>query len=208
MLDGNKLGDGHVTVLAEALMITSYKPLKLLSLGENQIGDAGVEAVAEMLDVNSTGLKELRLLWNNITGKGGNKLADSLKSNTQLRVLDLSWNALGSCCSPGEVGTQWGHALAENKTLQHLDLSFCQLRPVDSMNLAGLLKQNHSIYGIHMQGNEGCRVDSLGFIRVEGGETSVNANAALSNQSKPHQQFNHASPRDQILTSRIDGTQT
>ena len=104
ILDSNKLGDAHVQVLAEALMISSYKPLKVLSLGENQIGDVGIEAIAEMLDVNSTGLKELRLLWNNITSKGGNKLADSLKSNSQLRVLDLSWNALGSGSSPGEVG--------------------------------------------------------------------------------------------------------
>ncbi len=87
-------------------------------MGENLISDVGVEAIAEMLDVNSTGLKELRLNWNNILAKGGFLLASALQTNDVLRVLDLSWNSIGSgAASLGEVGIKWGNALADNKSL-------------------------------------------------------------------------------------------
>jgi hypothetical protein len=35
------------------------------------------------------------LHWNKISYKGGLKIADALKQNTTLRVLDVSWNTLG-----------------------------------------------------------------------------------------------------------------
>ena len=40
-------------------------------------------------------LKVLNLHWNKIKIKGGLKIAESLQHNSNLKVLDLSWNALG-----------------------------------------------------------------------------------------------------------------
>jgi hypothetical protein len=37
----------------------------------------------------------LNLHWNKIKFRGGNKIAESLKTNETLRVLDLSWNLMG-----------------------------------------------------------------------------------------------------------------
>ena len=86
-------------------MTSSNKSLRVLSLGENLISDIGCNHIAELLDVNSTSLKELRLNWNQIMAKGSIMIANAIKGNNQLRVLDLSWNSCGSGNShPIEVG--------------------------------------------------------------------------------------------------------
>ena len=47
-----------------------------------------------MLKNNST-LKELYLRWNSIKGEGGKWVFKGLKENTTLKVIDLSYNAIG-----------------------------------------------------------------------------------------------------------------
>ncbi len=82
--------------------------------------------------------------------KGGNMIANSLKQNNQLKILDLSWNGIGTGgANATEVGNTWGNALLENKTLQHLDLSMNKIRKKDTEKLADKLKFNHTLYGIH-----------------------------------------------------------
>lgn len=94
-----------------------------------------------MLDINSTCLRELRLNWNHIKAPGGLLLASSLRNNTYLKVLDLAWNSLGSGGSfPGQVGKTWGEALATNKVLVHLDLSFNKIGIADTEIFAGLVR--------------------------------------------------------------------
>eukprot|EP00347_Sterkiella_histriomuscorum_P020671 403336916 len=182
-LNKNKISDIHVNVICEALMVTSNKSLRVLSLNENLITDFGCESISEMLDVNSTNLKELKLNWNHIQAQGGIKIANSLKSNNQLRVLDLGWNSIGSGGKyKSEVGTVWGSILQENKYIQHLDLSFNKLLQPDVDVFLEKIKNNHTIYGLHFQGNEG-RTDSLGFIRAV--------------------QVSQQSPREQVLSSRM-----
>lgn len=148
-------------------MITGNKTLRVLSLSKNLITDEGCKAVAEMLEVNSTYLKELKLNWNSIHSAGGILIAQSLKQNNQLKVLDLGWNSLGMYGkSEGEVGLAWGTCLSQNKTLVHLDLSFNKILKNDVDIISEKIKVNHTIYGLHMQGNEG-RTDSLGFVRPQ-----------------------------------------
>ena len=96
-------------MISEALLVTGNKTLRVLSLGENYITDTGCAHLAEMLESNATNLKELRLNWNNIMAKGGIFLAAALRHNNWLKILDLSWNSIGSGGSnPTEVGTAWG----------------------------------------------------------------------------------------------------
>jgi hypothetical protein len=52
-------------------------------------------AIGEMLETNCSFIRELRLSWNFISGKGGNSIAEGLRFNKQLRVLYIGWNSLG-----------------------------------------------------------------------------------------------------------------
>lgn len=55
------------------------------------IGDAGVQALAAALEVNSV-LTDIELRWNDIESRGAVALAQALKSNRGLMVLDLRGN--------------------------------------------------------------------------------------------------------------------
>ena len=75
-----------------------------------------------------------------MTAVAGNRFAEVLCDNKELKVLDLSWNALGvrpndtidpknprkpvSSMKVGDIGRAWGLAFINNKSLVHLDLSF------------------------------------------------------------------------------------
>lgn len=101
----------------------------MLSLSQNQFGDIGGMAIAELIEVNATYIREIRLNWNCITGKGGNGIAEALRHNNQLRVLFLAWNSIGQGL---HVGKAWSHAFTENKFLLHLDLSHNKIMFLDT----------------------------------------------------------------------------
>lgn len=50
----------------------------------------------------------------------------------------------------------------DNKTLLHLDLSFCDFNNEESKRLSEALELNNTIYGIHYEGN-------MGYINYRGG---------------------------------------
>lgn len=50
----------------------------------------------------------------------------------------------------------------ENKTLLHLDISFCDFNNEESKKLSEALELNNTIYGIHYEGN-------MGYINYRGG---------------------------------------
>jgi Ran GTPase-activating protein (RanGAP) involved in mRNA processing and transport len=109
ILDANKINDKQAILLAETLLVTSNKSLRVLSLGQNLITDFGVKIFSEMLDINSTSIRELRLHWNHITAKGGQSLAEALRTNRHLKILNLGWNScgLGVGYTPGQIGKIW-----------------------------------------------------------------------------------------------------
>jgi NLR family CARD domain-containing protein 3 len=85
-------------------------------------------------------------------------------------VLDLSWNTIGqkmfgSISKPGNIGPKWGAVFENNRLLIHLDLSFNKIGVDDCRIMSEKLRSNHSLYGIHFQGNAG-KIDSLGFLNV------------------------------------------
>lgn len=104
-------------------------------------------------------------------------------------MLDISWNCIGQQkpgpVKPGKketrsVGQRWGEAFEVNKTLLHLDLSFNKIGVTDTTIMAEKIRENHTIYGLHFQGNCG-RVDSLGFLHVI---DSFNSNLMAQNVSR------------------------
>ena len=57
----------------------------------------------------------------------------------------------------------------ENKTLRHVDLRYNSLSREDCIAIGEGLEQNHTLLGLHMEGNM-LDVDSLGFLTVERNE--------------------------------------
>lgn len=72
-----------------------------------------------------------------------------------------------------------------NCKIVHLDISYNSIGLEDTKVIGELMKQNHSLYGIHYQGNEGY-VDPNGFIVNHQTQSrfSYNRNSLLGYQSK------------------------
>jgi len=62
---------------------------------------------------------------------------------------------------------------AKNKSLQHVDLSHNKIKVIDCEIIAEGLKSNHSILGLHFNGNY-ASIDHLGFMNVGIPETFSN----------------------------------
>lgn len=58
------------------------------------MGDGGVHALAEALKVNTV-LQMLDLRYNSVGAEGADALAEALKVNTSLQTLDLRFNPVG-----------------------------------------------------------------------------------------------------------------
>lgn len=95
-------------------------------------------------------------------------IANGLKLNGGLKKLDISWNSIGSGLLSGTkcIGDALGEALAY-ENLIHLDLSYNKISFKDCMKIGEALKSNHKLYGLHMEGNEECYIDTLGFVKAE-----------------------------------------
>lgn len=163
-LEGNKLKDRGVAQLLKAL--TDCDSLQELNLSKTSLGDNGAIAVGSYLK-HSKQLRRLDLHWNLIRAVGGSVLFKGLAVNTSLKVLDVSWNAL---CHPqdSQIGTTIAAAFRKHPSLYHVDLSHNQLSEEDCAAVNHGLSDNHSIAGIHMQGND-AKVDALGFVNPKGG---------------------------------------
>lgn len=188
-LSENKLGDQSVSALANALAdpdslletlglekaltrnehvctllaaLHENKHLKSLNLARNGLGILTAKALKTFLARN-IGVETLDLHWNSLNGPAAVLALSGLAANSHLRVLDLSWNALGR--SP-LVSSALSRVVKENSTLQHLDLSNNYLTSSDIDLVAEGLRSNHTILGVHVEGNEGVQ-DAMGFLQPD-----------------------------------------
>jgi Leucine-rich repeat (LRR) protein len=163
-LEGNKLRDRGLGALLKAL--SDCDSLQELNLSKTSLGDNGAIAVGSYLK-DCKQLRKLDLHWNIIRAVGGAALFQGLASNTSLRVLDISWNAL---CHPqdSQIGNVIAAAFRKHPNLYHVDLSHNQLSEEACAAVNRGLSENHSIAGIHMQGND-AKVDALGFVNPKEG---------------------------------------
>jgi len=119
--------------------------------------------LGEMIYMNMT-INSLFLSWNEIKGEGGACIFSRFMENSHIKVLDLSFNPLGSMhFQKVTCIKELSDAFKKNKTLLHLDISYCGFTREDLNIMNTGLKYNHSLLGIHMVGNQG-GVDSLGFL--------------------------------------------
>lgn len=108
-------------------------------------------------------LQSLRLGENFIKAPGAIKLLNSLVQSKTIKYLDLKWNNIGAFIpSPGKLAQALSN-LFKAGVIWHLDISYNQINHLECYKLGTLIKDNHSVIGLHMNGNEGY-LDPLGFI--------------------------------------------
>ena len=158
-LESTNLNEKALGVLCRVL--SEDKKLARLSLAKNNLSSTSVPALVEMLKYNST-LKYLDLHWNCLGVGGCEGLMKGLAGNDGLVHIDLSYNSLGR-----KDNNVTAKALAEmfslNQYLQHVDISNNYLSTKECEIIGEGLKDNHTIFGIHVQGND-CSVDSKGYL--------------------------------------------
>jgi hypothetical protein len=155
-------------------------PLRELNLARNNIGDSGAASIASMLK-KSKHLTMLDLSWNNIRRAGAVAIFKSIDGASVIASLDLGYNAIGSTLDRERDAV---HALAKclNPTtgatagcsLTHLNVSHNQMCEEDCRILSKALAVNHTLLGIHVEGNSGF-IDSKGFL-VPGADMYPNGN--------------------------------
>ena len=158
-LESTMINDKALMSLCRVL--SEDKKLARLSLAKNNLTAMAVPALVELLKYNST-LKYLDLHWNSLGIGGCVELMKGLAGNDGLVHIDLSYNSLGR-----RDGLVTAKALADmfsvNQFLQHVDISNNYLSAKECEVIGEGLKDNHTIVGIHVQGND-CVVDSKGYI--------------------------------------------
>ncbi len=156
----------------------------MLNLSRCNISDVGASSIAEMLSYNKT-LVSVLLHWNNIRARGAGDIFHALKENEILQILDLSYNSLkerptkkeqitkqdeegkteeGSNKEGTKAAFKMKECFIENRTLLHLDLTFCNLSDIEVRIMNEGLQENHTILGIHLYGNSDYFTDARGFV--------------------------------------------
>ncbi|GFR45309.1 hypothetical protein Agub_g6669 [Astrephomene gubernaculifera] len=119
----------NMAVQAIARLIQSNRSLRMLDLTGNQVTEEGAHALVGVLSAPDCGLQALVLRNNPLGDSGALELADMLRVNTSLTLLDM---ADTHCGIQGLIGV--ANALMEaNNTLKILDLEDAVLQaPQDS----------------------------------------------------------------------------
>jgi hypothetical protein len=131
-----------------------------LNLSRNSIGSAenlntvrpqyttGAEALGQCIRSSQCSLEKLVVSWNKIRLDGAAYLADSLKFNSSLTYVDLSYNSLGTVA--GEV---LGGVVMENKSLRTLLLGHNGIDARACFTLCVGLQLNTTLRELGIEGN-------------------------------------------------------
>ncbi|CAG8531232.1 2422_t:CDS:10, partial [Paraglomus occultum] len=123
--------------------------LEILDASENDFR-IGVQYIAQALRRNRS-LKELRLVDCKLDPKGLTFIAEGLKHNGTLEILDLSHNPIGN--SPIDGVNALCHALSVNKTLRDLFLADCNMSSEGAIALAELLPETTKLTHLDLTDN-------------------------------------------------------
>ena len=161
-------------------LIEETRSLRVLLLKYNSIMGKGGAAIAKAIQFSEK-MQILDISFNSITGMGYKEfppeLRDVQKARERREYEDAKEEAKKSKSNKNEIpkrpkpqvwatmfAEHWRDCFAENKSLLHVDMSHNHMLKIDSEIIGEGLKANHSIYGIHWEGNAG-HVDNLGFVQ-------------------------------------------
>lgn len=186
-LSCNPLGDSVTAELCKAL-VQGCPQLQGLGLARCRIGSQSTTAVAGAalghFVAQSSTLKVLDLAWNALHGEAAEALLEGIYDNNKaadaresggLRRLGIAWNRLGSKATNSQT-TRSAKLLCsifeDCKAMFHMDLSYNGFGAEDCAVMAAGLAKNHTLFGLHLVGNE-ATVDDFGFIvPFKGGKVS------------------------------------
>jgi Ran GTPase-activating protein (RanGAP) involved in mRNA processing and transport len=157
------IGDKEIEILTQAINMNQNNSIRIkrLNLGHNAVGMKGALHLQALLTFNKT-ITHLSLAWMQLWGEAAIAVANGLKENSTLVCLDLNSNTFGSHYNSSAT-ICLGEALQHNETLTHLDLSHNCIQRASCLLLGDLLLLNHTLFGIHMAGNDG-HMDPCGFM--------------------------------------------
>ena len=212
-LESNNLGNNNSKKIVNAIHQNLDIKIKYINLGQNILNDE-IAPDLTMLINKCHYLNVLILYQNQFTNQGAGLMMSEIKSHTSLKILDLSWNLIGTnltdeiptldelikasskqeqkknfdnaylneliftgqfrrpgTLSPVRIGSKISYftsqlcELFHNKSteLVHLDISYNNINFIDAKAISENIKDNHTILGIHVDGND-MWVDELGFV--------------------------------------------
>ena len=212
-LESNNLGNNNSKKIINAIHQNLDIKIKYINLGQNILNDEIAPDVALLIN-KCHYLNVLILYQNQFMNQGAGLIMSEIKSHPSLKILDLSWNLIGTnltdeiptldelikasskqetkknfdnaylnelkytmqfrrpgTLSPVRIGSKVSYftsqlcELFHNKSteLVHLDISYNNINTVDAKAISEHIKDNHTILGIHVDGND-MWVDELGFV--------------------------------------------
>ena len=108
-------------------------------------------------------IKCLLVHWNQFKSKGGTDIAKALEKNNTIETFDISFNNIGWEGDDNEWAEAFKIMFRDNKSIIHIDISYCGFNMDDILIINEGLSENHTIWGIHSIGNAG-KIDQLGFL--------------------------------------------
>ncbi|PRP78867.1 protein NLRC3-like [Planoprotostelium fungivorum] len=137
------MGDNVTALLLEPLR--QLPKLWRLDLYNVQLGDESAKTAAKILE-NSQRMEYLSLARNDITAEGAEHLSHSLRNNTSLRFLDLSFNP-----RLGNIGAEHlSRCFEANKSLRGLYLEGCDINEQGIRALTAALHKNNTLVDIQV----------------------------------------------------------
>ena len=176
----NNLDDNIALNISQ--LVSKCEILTVLILYQNQLGNKGAGLIMSEIKKHNR-IKILDLSWNLI----GNNLTDELPNleeltsavkdkenhfdNAYLNELKISMQFRNQSLSPIKTNNKVSYFTNElcelfhnkNTELLHLDISYNNINYIDSKAISENIKDNHTILGIHVDGNN-MWVDELGFV--------------------------------------------
>ena len=124
-------------------------------------------------------MKNLNLNYNNIRGAGGTQLFKALEDNQTLLELNLGWNSIGG--QRDSSAEAFAEMLLKNDTIKHLDISYNRYNKAEIEQISEALKANHTILGIHVEGNAAI-YDPKGYLIPQ---DNIPSTFIMSHRAKP-----------------------
>jgi len=188
----SNMGRNECTALSTLLRCTTTQ-LQELILNENNIDDVGVEILVNGL-ANVNTLQTLNLCSNrSITIKGWKAVATLLKRpNSNLQQLEIYHNNIGD-----EGALIFANALANNSTLETLDLDYCGitgggLAPFSKLlcDISSVNETYLSNHTLQYMGDQSSDENVLGSLNINGsGSESNKGQVAMTKIFKHHSHF-------------------
>ena len=149
-ISGNKLGDDSLLVLCKGLNAANPN-LKELDLSKNMMADYSATELSKFLAHSQT-MEVLNLSWNRITSYGGTNIFEGLREGRSCRSVNISYNSLGK--QESFLFVEAFQLAVNEDNIKHVDLSYNRMKKAVCDKLGKLIIENHTLYGIHLEGNE------------------------------------------------------